>query len=570
MLSPAPVGSARMTALAVGVALALLIAPAAARAGRYHVYSCRTPTGSAAPVDGWSGASSGPFVYATNDCDSGGALDAALDGSVAQPANTAIATWAYSAPPHAAIAGATLWRYGTASSSGSNAAAVFWLTAPHNTYDSGDVYDQCVATSCHSEGVTSPPLSASNMLDVPSDHAQGATQLFVNASCGGVTGYNCPPTGSGTFTALGRLYAADITLEVNTAPTVSNVGGSLATATTLTGPQDISFDGADAGPGMYELKFIVDGQLVSHAPIDGNGGRCQDVGGTHDGTRAFLYGQPCVTSAHVQQSFDSRQVADGQHHLVVALEDAAGNDAAVVDREVTFSNGIGATNAGLNVARGSLNGVNASDLATISARWTASQRVVLESRLGRKRQVTGHLARSDGQPIGDAVIDVVGTPSYPGARPVGEGSARTAADGSWSFVVPGSDSSRALEFRYRSHLGDSQPAASASLQLQVHAALTLSITPRVVSVGQTIIFRGRLAGGPIPRGGKQLVLEARQPGGGWIEFNVIRTTATGRYRARYRFRFPGPVFYQFRVLSKFEAAFPFIAGTSPVVGVHEH
>ncbi len=32
---------------------------------------------------------------------------------------------------------------------------------------------------------------------------------------------------------------------------------------------------------------------------------------------------------------------------------------------------------------------------------------------------------------------------------------------------------------------------------------------------------------------------------------------------------PGPVTYRFRVLSRYEADFPFLAGTSNVVGVYE-
>src|SRR3954454_8002824 len=39
----------------LAVALLMFLLPAAAHAGRYHVYSCRTPSGAAAPVDGWSG-----------------------------------------------------------------------------------------------------------------------------------------------------------------------------------------------------------------------------------------------------------------------------------------------------------------------------------------------------------------------------------------------------------------------------------------------------------------------------------------------------------------------------------
>jgi hypothetical protein len=64
------------------------------------------------------------------------------------------------------------------------------------------------------------------------------------------------------------------------------------------------------------------------------------------------------------------------------------------------------------------------------------------------------------------------------------------------------------------------------------------------------------------------VLEASS-GGEWVQFDTISTGAKGRFRASYRFKFPGPVTYRFRVLSRYEADFPFRDGTSNVVGVHE-
>ena len=65
------------------------------------------------------------------------------------------------------------------------------------------------------------------------------------------------------------------------------------------------------------------------------------------------------------------------------------------------------------------------------------------------------------------------------------------------------------------------------------------------------------------------MLEARSPGGPWIEFDVISTGAHGRYHASYSFKFPGPADYQFRVRSEPESDFPFAAGSSNVVGVFE-
>jgi hypothetical protein len=107
------------------------------------------------------------------------------------------------------------------------------------------------------------------------------------------------------------------------------------------------------------------------------------------------------------------------------------------------------------------------------------------------------------------------------------------------------------------------------LTLTVTAGVALTITPRTASVGRRIYFKGRLLGGPIPRYGKPLVLEARSRGGAWIEFNVIRADSHGRFHATYRFKFPGPASYQFRVLSERESDYPFATGLSRVVGVSE-
>ena len=97
----------------------------------------------------------------------------------------------------------------------------------------------------------------------------------------------------------------------------------------------------------------------------------------------------------------------------------------------------------------------------------------------------------------------------------------------------------------------------------------MTVSPSTTTVGHEIFFHGRLLAGPVPPAGKQLVLEARSPGGPWIEFQVIRTGSHGRFAASYRFRFPGPAVYQFRAVSEPESDYPFAAGNSNVVAVRE-
>jgi hypothetical protein len=130
-------------------------------------------------------------------------------------------------------------------------------------------------------------------------------------------------------------------------------------------------------------------------------------------------------------------------------------------------------------------------------------------------------------------------------------------------------SSRTIALAYREHLGDALPVATRALGLSMKAGVSLRVSPHTTSVGRSIRLTGKLLGGPIPHGGKQLVLEARSPGGPWIEFDVLRTTGRGRFHDSYRFKFPGPVSYRFRAVSESEADYPFATGASNTVGVFE-
>jgi hypothetical protein len=180
----------------------------------------------------------------------------------------------------------------------------------------------------------------------------------------------------------------------------------------------------------------------------------------------------------------------------------------------------------------------------------------------------GRLTAPGGVPIADARIAVLSTASYQGAKGVALPEARTQANGRFALKIAPRGDSRTIRFSYSARTGEA-PVVSHSLALTVRAAISLGIAPRTASVGRRIVFSGRLLGAPVPSGGKLIVLEARSPGGAWIKFNVVRTNRRGRYRAGYRFRFPGPATYQFRVLCQQEADYPYGQGASRIETVHE-
>ena len=380
-----------------------------------------------------------------------------------------------------------------------------------------------------------------------------------------IEGHNCQPNAADPngYAAAVYLYAADLTLEQNAGPSASGAGGELASAASVKGSSAVVFNASDPGAGVYEAVFSVDGQVVQSSVVDDNGGRCRDVGQSADGRPAFLYVLPCQASVSVDVPLDTTRLSNGAHHLIVSVLDAAGNAAPVLDRVITVANPPPAC------APGAAQGTSASAQGTLAASWKGTGRALLTSAYGRRQTIVGRLTGSGGAPIAGAQVELVGMPSSGVGAAVALASPRTQADGRFSVSLPGGMSSRKLCLAYRGAGSGATPALTRTLTLRVHAGIALRVSPRTASVGRSIFFRGRLLGRPIPAGGKQLVLEARSPGSGWLEFKVVRTDARGRYHAAYRFKFAGPADYSFRVRSEAELDYPFAAGSSNVARVHE-
>ncbi len=464
----------------------------------------------------------------------------------------------FNAPAGEAIVGATVWRAGdTEGGAAANFTYEYWLAG---ATESGP-FDSCIyALGCEREGDLSRPLSSANRVVVPARNL--GSQMDINVYCGGVPSHECQ-AGKGDangYAAAIYLYAADILLEQTTGPTAANVTGELATAPSVRGSSDVAFSATDPASGVYEAVFAIDDQVVQRTIVDENGGRCRDLGGAGDGRPAFLYVQPCKASVSVDVPFDTTRVPDGAHHLVVSVIDAAGIGAPVLDRAITIAN---------PPPVGGPNGSNASTQATLVAAWVGSKKARIASSYGHPHTIAGRLTAPGGAPISGAAIDCAATAAYQGAKPVAPACPRTGADGRFAVRVPGGASSRTIRIAYRAHVGDALPVATRTLGLAVRAGVRLRVSPRTTGVGHAIHFSGTLLGGPIPRGGKQIVLEARSPGGRWIEFDVVRTDRKGRFRDSYTFKFPGPVDYRFRALSEGEADFPYATGSSNVVRVHE-
>jgi hypothetical protein len=563
----------RAVALAVGLAgLSLGLIPGVAAAGSYHVYSCHTPVGGVAPTDGWAGSASGLDADAIDDCagTTTYALTAALNGQIAHAANTDYAVWTFTAAPGLTIEAASLYRYeGTPGGAGANASYVTALDAPNLEFDAGDVFDDCVASlGCTTVGTNDGGLSQVNHEDVPAGNIDGASHLYVSAACGGTAGATCPAYPG--YAAEADLYAADMTMYDDTDPSVSNVGGPLVGGGTLSGSEDITFDAADTGSGVYSATIVVDGTPVTTGVIDGNGGRCQTVGQSTDGLRDFLYQVPCKTALSADVALDTTKLTDGSHTVRVEVDDAAGNTATVWSGTITTHNAeapisaqgggltgatppTGATGAtgptGLAGATGPLggldaaNGTGACENATLSADFGSS--TAIHVGLDKGATLTGALTCA-GQGVAGATIDLSITPE--GGR-YGSTSAEvvTAGDGTFSYAF-GAGPSRTITLTYRAFADDPAPAASATAVLLVKPAISLTVLPTHTRNGHTITYRGRVYGGYIPAKGLPLNIEYLD-GKRWRAYDQTRARGkSGTFVYRYTFkRTTIPIIYTFRV-----------------------
>jgi hypothetical protein len=542
-------------------AACLLAASSLASAGTYPMYQCAPGTPAVSP--GWSvyGINTEASTVLSNTCSSGGAIG----DSVASNEQAGAVT--------------------EKGSSGSQVGLALDVpgSAPDVTIQSitAEVTGSSVTGDDAFMGFTSAGQALPGAVEIPNGGGsnytasdswtlpQGARDFEAHVNCS--TDDSSPTCYFADSIAVPALSDITLTLEDNTPPVIKSASGPLATAaadkSTVAGSQTLSFTASDADSGVRSATLTLTPQ-DSETPY----------------THTFDFAAQCsydswnacpLTESVSEFALNTATLKDDSYTVNLTVTDAAGNTASDSLGTITTagppSTGTagGAIGPGSSLAeRGAPNGTNASDQAKLTAQWTSTSKATRTSRYGQAVSVTGRLTTSTGQPISGALLDVSATAADQGAKAASLESVRTAPTGAWTLTLPKGISSSALRFAYDSHVDDTIPAATATLTLRVHAGIALRIAPRTTSVGHTIVFSGALRGASIPSGGKQLVLEASS-GGEWLQFDTITTNAKGRYRATYRFKFPGPASYRFRVYSPHEADFPFLGGTSNVVGVYE-
>ncbi|HET7052964.1 MAG TPA: hypothetical protein VFI09_03480 [Solirubrobacterales bacterium] len=200
--------------------------------------------------------------------------------------------------------------------------------------------------------------------------------------------------------------------------------------------------------------------------------------------------------------------------------------------------------------------------ARLRWRHRRGQRVTVP--FGAGAALTGRLLNADGAGLSRRRLRIVSRPSHGALMRRRVATVRTGRHGGFRLALPAGPS-RHVTVVYPGESGLARSRRPA-LALRVRGAATLSAAPRSLRTGQSVRLWGRVRtrGAPLPRRGKLVAIqyyenEARL----WRPVLVTRSDHSGRFHARYRFRYiEGTAKIRLRAVALAEERWPYAPGAS--------
>jgi hypothetical protein len=188
---------------------------------------------------------------------------------------------------------------------------------------------------------------------------------------------------------------------------------------------------------------------------------------------------------------------------------------------------------------------------------------------GAPALLAGRLTRADGAGAGGRRLRVVSRPSKGALAAVAVETVTTGEQGGFQLRLPAGPSRRVTV----SFAGDGslEPARRPGLELRVRSGISLRAVPRTLRTGEVVRLSGKVRsrGAPIPRRGKLVAIQyLEEATRRWRPVLVTRSDHSGRFRARYRFRYvTGRAAIRLRATALAEERWPYVPGSSPAVTV---
>jgi hypothetical protein len=255
-------------------------------------------------------------------------------------------------------------------------------------------------------------------------------------------------------------------------------------------------------------------------------------------------------------------LAAGTYVFRAEATDAAGNSAATTKR----SDGTEMALRKLPVAAARPAATSSRGKARIFARlhWRHRLSTSLTVPFGAAATLTGRLLSADGAGLAGRELRVVSRPSRGALSRVRVDRVSTGEHGGFRLQL-GSGPSRKISVSFA---GSEQleEATRSPLSLRVRGGVDFHATPRSLRTGEDLKLRGRVRtrGAPLPRRGKLVAIqyfeaETRR----WRPVIVVRSDHSGRFHARYRFRYiTGTARIRLRAVSLPEERWPYAPGVS--------
>jgi hypothetical protein len=374
----------------------------------------------------------------------------------------------------------------------------------------------------------------------------------------GCTQRGTPCSSTGAAHIANNIRGAEIDVNDPTAPRELTVDASgLLRGGQVAGSDPVRVKVTD--PSGIRRVEIID---VTGAPaVVGSEDYYADGGGVQTDRGAscnYRFSSPCPQLSY-GETLRPTSLQAGRRKLIVRATDTGGN---IVDRGPYEAEVVTPSD------RGALNGGNATETATITARFTRGNRGTRRT-IGylSKADVAGQLLNSAGRPITNARVAVL-------TRDIDDDDAKlrsfVTTDGEGRFAYRATAyASRLYQFAWTSHVNDVRYAANGYVTLLARATSTLNPSPRSVRVGQRVKLYGRLAG-KRPRRSVDIVAQGRAGKRGRFRTFADGTIGRdGRFRVRYRFRDPasrGRTF-QFRIKIERDSGYAYWGGYSRIAEV---
>ncbi len=543
--------------LALAVALTA-VAPSAAQAGTYHVYTC-VAAGTTWANGAWRTVDVSGVVEDTS-C-SGNTIGLSVPAG-ARMANNTSSALTFTSPAGTTIADFALTRQiGFRNPVAPDTHRYFLLYTLGSTHfaGAGNFHDGTRNALNgqkhwygHPEGNVNVAKSTVTRATFPAlaSYAGTARTLILRAGCYN-RGSACSVDAGGGISHL--LHGSDVTINDPTAPTASVEASGLLAGGSRSGSDPVTVTASD-GAGIRRVELIDVTNPAAPAIVG-----AEDYTQVRtDANRICDYSLPAPCPTLSRETLRPTALAAGQRSVLVRVTDTGGN---IVDQgpypvfAVTPSD------------RGALNGTGATETGAIDVRWTAGGKRRRTLSYGKRAGIRGKLLNSNGQPIAGARVTLLTRDLRRDAAVVPRRTLVTGSDGTFRTTVSAT-ASRLLHFAWLSHVTDVRSSANGYLALQARAAAKLRVSTRRPRVGRTFTVSGRLRG--VSRGSVPVIVQGRARGAKRFEtFADTTTSRSGRFKVTYRFRSSASRgrSFVFRARIRPAARFPYETGYSHTVRV---